>query len=99
MARYRITETAENDLREILEHVAQHDGLDRALRVHSKLLEAFETLSAAPRAGRVREDVTGPTVRWWTVIHLVIIYTAEPSPIEILRVLHGMRDLDELFSR
>src|SRR5689334_19800108 len=93
MTAYRITRAAENDLREILEHVAEQDGLSRALRVHSKLLEAFETLGAAPRAVRVREDVTGPTVRWWTAINLVVIYEAERSPIEILRVLHGMRDL------
>jgi toxin ParE1/3/4 len=93
MTGYRITPTAERDLRGILQYVAEKDGIDRALHLHWKLAEAFELLGASPGAGRVRADLTGPTVRWWTVFKFVIIYEAESSPVEILRVLHGMRDL------
>jgi len=96
MTGYRITPTAERDLREILRYVAEQDGLDRALHVHEKFLDAFALLGSSPGAGRVREDLTGTTVRWWTVFKFVVIYEAERSPVEILRVLHGMRDLGAL---
>jgi len=93
---FRITPTAQHDLREILQYIAEHDGVDRALHVHEKFFEAFGLLGASPGAGRLRKDLTGATVRWWTVFKFVVIYDAERSPVEILRVLHGMRDLGAL---
>ncbi len=96
MTQYRITPTAERDLRGILVYVAEADGVERALLVHERFFEAFELLAFAPRSGRLREDVTGPDIRWWTVIGFAIVYEAECTPIEILRVLHGMRDLDRV---
>jgi plasmid stabilization system protein ParE len=96
MTGYRLTQAAERDLREILQYVAEQDGVDRALHVYDNFREAFELLASSPGAGRVREDITGVTVRWWTVFRFVIIYEAEHSPIEVLRVLHGMRDVGSL---
>ncbi|HKB14754.1 MAG TPA: type II toxin-antitoxin system RelE/ParE family toxin [Planctomycetota bacterium] len=96
MTGYRLAPTAEGDLREILQYVGEQDGVDRALHVHGKFLETFELLGASPGVGRVREELSGATVRWWTVFNFVVIYEAEREPIEILRVLHGMRDLGTL---
>ena len=96
MTGYRLTPTAEGDLREILQYVAEHDGLDRALRVHELLEHSFKLLASAPRSGRVRKELTGTSLRWWTVSGFVVVYEAEHSAIKILRVLHGMRDLDAL---
>lgn len=96
MTGYRITPRAERDLREILEYIAEEAGVDRALHVHGKLLEALELLGSRPGAGRVREDLAEANVRWWPVLKFVVVYEAERSPIEILRVLHGMRDLPTL---
>jgi toxin ParE1/3/4 len=93
---YRITPTAERDLRDILQYIVEHDGVDRALHVYEKFVEAFELLGSSPVAGRVRKDLTGTGVRWWTVFKFVIVYDAERSPVEVLRVLHGMRDLGAL---
>jgi toxin ParE1/3/4 len=96
MTLYRITPPAERDLREILQYVAEHDGIERALRVHDKFLEALELLGASPGAGHTREELTGPTVRWWSVFKFLVVYQADKAPIEVLRVLHGMRDLTGL---
>jgi plasmid stabilization system protein ParE len=93
---YRITPTAERDLRDILRYIAEQDGVDRALHVYGKFVEAFELLGSSPGAGRVRKDLTGTEVRWWTVFKFVVICDAEHSPVEVLRVLHGMRDLGAL---
>lgn len=84
---YRLTPTAERDLREILQYIAEEDGIDRALHVHEKFVEAFELIGTSPGVGRLREDLTGATVRW-TVFKFVLIYESQRSSVVILRVLH-----------
>lgn len=96
-AGYTLTETAEAELVELLTFVAERDGTARALHVHSKFVEAFEHLAHAPGTGAKRPALTGERVRWWTVFRWIVIYEHEDSPITILRVLHGARDLDRLF--
>ena len=45
-AGYRLTETAEAELGEILLYVADRDGVERALHVHDRFVRAFELLAA-----------------------------------------------------
>lgn len=92
---YRLTEQAENELGEILQYVAQKDGVERALNVHGKFLGAFEHLAAMPNAGSRRMALTGDQVRWWTVFKWVVIYDPG-TPITILRVIHGAREFDRI---
>ena len=93
-AGYRLTGAAEDDLSEILLYVAEHDGAGRALHVHAKFVEAFERLASTPGAGAKRPELTGDRARWWTVFRWIVFYDPETSPITILRVVHGARELD-----
>ena len=92
MTGYILTETAENDLREVLDYIAGQDGRERALHVHRKFVQAFEALAGAPGMG-VQRELTPPGVRWWTVFRFLVIYQSEASPIEILRIIHGAREI------
>ncbi len=95
-AGYQLTETAEAELAEILLYVADRDGVERALYVHGRFVQAFELLAAQQGAGTTRPNLTGEHVRWWFVFKWVVIYDPESSPIGILRVIHGARDLERL---
>ena len=95
-AGYRLTETAEAELAEILLSVADRDGVERALHVHDRFVRAFELLAAQRGSGTTRPTLTGEHVRWWFVFKWVVIYDPESSPISILRVIHGARDLERL---
>ena len=95
-ARYRLTETAEDDLAAILHYVAERDGGERALHVHSEFVEAFGHLASMPGSGAKRVRLTGDRIRWWTVFRWVVLYDPEASPLTILRVIHGARDLDRI---
>lgn len=53
-ADYQLAESAENDLREILRYVAEKDGVDRALHVQVRFVEAFEMLAMVPGAESTR---------------------------------------------
>ena len=49
-----------------------------------------------PGIGFKRPHLTGERVRWHTVFRFVVIYDPQASPVTVLRVLHGMRDLDRI---
>ncbi|MHC5063331.1 MAG: type II toxin-antitoxin system RelE/ParE family toxin [Planctomycetota bacterium] len=93
---FALTATAEADLARILSYIAKQDSLDRALHMHSRFTQAFEALAAMPAIGFKRPHLTGPRLRWHLVFRFLLIYDPESSPIMILRVLHGMRDLDRI---
>lgn len=94
---YELTEAAEDELLEILEDISDRDGVSRALHVHSKFLKAFELLAYQPGSGTRRPKLTGERVRWWPVFKWLVIYDPETSPLMILRVLYGGRELKKLF--
>ena len=99
MTGYRLTDTAEEELRGILQFIAQQDGIARALHVHDKFLQIFEGIAAAPGIGFRRPHLTGDTLRWHPVFRFLILYEPDTSPLTILRILHGARDLDRIFQK
>lgn len=95
---YILTETAEGELDEILFFIAERDGVDRALHVHTQFVQAFTALEATPLMGPVKQTLTGTDVRWWWVFNFGIIYRPEDDDVVILRIVHSARDLDTIFS-
>jgi len=60
-AGYRLSQTAEAELEEILLYVAEQSGVDRALRVHRRFVDAFEHLTEMPNSGSERRDALTPS--------------------------------------
>lgn len=98
MSGYRLTESAEADLDDILGFIAGRDGISRALHVYEAFVAAFERLADSPGIGTPKPHLTDDPVRWWPVFRFLVVYDAEREPIDILRVIHGARDLTRLFS-
>ncbi len=97
MTSYALSETAASDIHAALRYITRADSLASALHVHQAFVEAFEVLASSPRVGFRREHLTGLDVRWWPVLGYLIVYRSEASPIEILRVLHGAREMSRVF--
>ena len=97
MKRYVLAETAEADLTHILEYIADRDGIGRALTVHQAFTAAFELLASSPGIGSVKPHLTSDAVRWWPVFKFLVAYDATASPLAILRIIHGARDVDAIF--
>lgn len=97
MSGYLLTETAEEDLEEILGYIAESDGKARAIHVLQNLVDAFERLTASPGMGYRRVQLTGPKLRWWPVSGFLVIYDPQADPLVVMRIVHGARDLDRLF--
>ena len=50
-------------------------------------------------SGQVRKELTSRPVRFWTVQRFpnyLIVYRPDARPLQIIRILHGMRDLNRL---
>jgi len=95
--RFVLSAPAVNDLDEILEYVLVHSGPRRVLRVNERLHEAFGKLAETPGMGHVREDLADETLQAWPVFSYLVIYRPKSSPLDVVRVLHGARDLPAIF--
>tara|TARA_B110000305_G_C19116085_1_gene482101 strand:+ start:92 stop:385 length:294 start_codon:yes stop_codon:yes gene_type:complete len=91
---YVVLKKAEDDLDEILDYIAS-DNPKAALELYKTFLKQFEYLSLFPEVGRLRKEFQ-PAVRSLPVGNYVIFFR-ESSPLEIIRVLHGARDITEKY--
>lgn len=98
MSGYILSVEADFDLDEIWEYIAG-DSIDAADRWTNKLFDAFEALGRTPGIGHKRKDLTAYSVLFWPVGDYLIIYRAERTPIEIVAVTQGSRDIPAFLSR
>ena len=91
-APYVIAPSARRDLNAIWDHIAEND-FRAADRFIAKIADTLERLAGMPGIGHVREDITDPGLRTHAVGNYLIIYRFEARPIEVVRVVHGHRDL------
>lgn len=89
------TAQAEQDLIEIWTYIAQ-DNPTAADRVLDDIEQRFHGLADNPLMGRLRPDIA-PELRYFTVGKYLILYRTMPRGIQIVRVIHGARDLPHLF--
>jgi len=92
---YRISGRATADLDEIWYYIAQ-DNPDAADKFVSNFFSRFSKLAAMPKIGRLREELSRG-LRSFSTGRYVIFYREDAEGVEIVRVLHGARDLPPLF--
>jgi plasmid stabilization system protein ParE len=98
MTPYILGPDALQDLHDLRDYIAA-ENLDAADRVIDTLFAAFERLAEMPGLGHAREDLTDQPLRFWTVGAYLVIYRAEQTPIEIVAVTRGGRDIPRLLRR
>jgi toxin ParE1/3/4 len=96
MKRFVLTRPAERDLDHIKSYLVEKAGPIVARRVMKDIRSALNLLGGQPGIGHVREDLTNRPVKFWPIYSYLIVYDPETKPVEIVRVVHGMRDLEEL---
>lgn len=92
---YSLTPAAEQDIDEIVDYIAM-DSVDAALGVFSDLKRGMQRIAAMPGMGHVRDDIADEGLRIWTVHSYLIVYRSSGHCTEIVRVLHGARDIRAL---
>lgn|SRR3990167_4188627 len=90
-----LSPAAENDVDEIITYIAEENP-KAAHTFLDALFDAMAKLAEHPDMGHLREDLTDRHVKFWPFKwHYLIIYKPE-SPIEVVRVLSGYRDIIDL---
>ena len=90
--RILLADQARLDLYEIWEYIAQTSPKS-ARHWTDKLHETFEMRSAMPQMG-ISQQHRRPNLRSWPVGSYLIFYRPLDDGIEVARVLHGSRDID-----
>ena len=88
---------ARRDFIEILDHFGAIDP-DAALDFVTRLQLMCDQLAEMPKMGRKRDDLA-KGLRSFPVEKYIIFYRLAKDDIEIVRVLHGSRNIEKLFSR
>jgi antitoxin ParD1/3/4/toxin ParE1/3/4 len=95
MTHYVLTSAAEDDLRNILEFLVV-ESPSTATRVLDALQEAMRLLGERPGIGHRRTDLADETLRFWPVFSYLVIYRPDTAPVQVIRILHGARDVRRL---
>jgi plasmid stabilization system protein ParE len=95
VARYVLTRPAERDLGEIWDFIAR-DDVRAADRVIEEIRKAILRLTEFPRMGRLRPDVSDQPLRSWPVFSYLIFYRPDSRPLEVVRIVSGFRELDDV---
>ena len=93
--RYQLTPSAQQDVDQITDFIAE-DSVEAALRVHDALEEAFRHLAEMPGMGHTRADLTVRPVKFWSVYSYLVVYDPASTPLTVVAVLHGTRDVENI---
>ena len=97
MSDFILAPVARADLHEIWDYYASElQNVEVADRIRDELFACFENLAQTPGMGHYRSDLVAEPLRFWRVRDYLIIYRSEKRPIEIVRVLHGKRDVQAI---
>ncbi len=95
VSNYVLSPVACQDLTEIWDYYAMKIGnVDLADRIRNELFQAFDDLVKTPGMGHYRSDLSAEPLRFWRVRDYLVIYRCEKRPLQIVRVLHGKRDVE-----
>jgi toxin ParE1/3/4 len=88
------THQAEKDLAEILDYLDERSPR-AAERLAAAIDDRCNLLGELPEMGRLREELA-PGLRSVVVERYVLFYRVTATAVEVLRILHGARDIDTL---
>ncbi|HEY4080525.1 MAG TPA: type II toxin-antitoxin system RelE/ParE family toxin [Burkholderiaceae bacterium] len=87
---------AEADILEIWDYIAE-DSFDEADRWLDRLDEKLVLWATQPTMGRARDELS-PGLRSFAFGRYVVFFEALANGIDIVRVLHASRDVDDFFT-
>lgn len=92
---FELTEQAQNDIKEIWTYIAD-SNLNSADKAVEELFQKFQLLALNAELGKTRYEIF-INLRGFPVKKYVVFYVSTTYGIEIYRVIHGSRNIDELF--
>jgi toxin ParE1/3/4 len=94
--RYVLAPEAALDLVQIWRYIQKQSSLEMADRVEAVIRDRFAFLAENPGAGHWRKNLTEEVVKFFPVYSYLIVYRPETTPLQIVSILHGRRDVERL---
>ncbi len=99
MSKFVLAPVAQADITEIWNYYAAEVGdPNLADRMRDEIFDGIRYIARAPQRGHFRRDLANEPLRFWRVRRYLIIYRSEVRPVQIVRVLHGSRDVQAILS-
>jgi toxin ParE1/3/4 len=95
VSQLRISPRASDDLLKIWNYIADESEANADAFI-DKIYETMELLARQPGLGRHRDELA-PGIQSFPVGRYIIFYRVVAGAIEIVRVLHGARDIENIF--
>ncbi|SDH59407.1 toxin ParE1/3/4 [Chryseobacterium taeanense] len=93
---YILSEAADQDLENIFDFTLNQFGFDQAEKYLLEIEDVFKILVLHPESGKARNEVKEGLYSFPKDNH-IIFYRILDKQIQIIRVLHGSRDLPNYF--
>jgi toxin ParE1/3/4 len=97
-----LSRSAERDIEEIYNYIAENDTQGNADHVLDKLMEVAETLAAFPERGSYPKELLALGIREYRQAHFKpyrVIYRVIGKQVLIYMIADGRRDMQTLLSR
>jgi toxin ParE1/3/4 len=94
--RYVLAPEAALDLVQIWRYLKKQSSVETADRVESVIRDKIVFLAANAGAGHWRKNLTEEAVKFFPVYSYLIVYRPETKPLQIVCILHGRRDVEQL---
>lgn len=90
----------ENDFAEVVGYLADEVTPVLSVRFENQVIEAYKLISANPEIGRLRKDLPQSEIRSLVIggfENYILFYQVRRNDVFFLRLLHGARNLPDLF--
>src|ERR1700686_4794630 len=94
--RYVLAPRAALDLVQIWRYIKKQSSVEMADRVESVIRDKIVFLAKTPRAGHWRKNLTDDAVKFFPVYSYLIAYRPETKPLQVVSILHGHRDVEQI---
>lgn len=98
MNRFVLTKPAERDLLQIQGYLLEKASARIARRVLNEIRIGIAIVGRDPGVGHLRQDLTARPLKFWSIYSYLIVYDPLTQPIQIIRVLHGMSDVEDILN-
>ena len=94
--RYVLAPEAALDLVQIWRYLKEQSSIEIADRVELVIRDKIVFLATNTGAGHWRKNLTDEKVKFFPVYSYLIVYRPETTPLQIVSILHGRRDVEQL---
>ncbi|SRR5882672_7800195 len=94
--RYVLAPEAAADLVQIWRYIKKQSSAEMADRIESAIRDKIVFLAGSPGAGHWRKNLTDQAVKFFSVYSYLIVYRPDTQPMQVVSILHGRRDVEQI---